>query len=219
MFGTYKLWGDEMKINNINVQNEGYVHCKSVFYSAHDSLSNCSRYTFSPGINKMIGEIDSGNWAISYLLSMYKHMPKDFTLFENPQIFVNDKSVSLNEFSETSCYMDKLYPLFSDSKSVKKLVVDGLKHSKSKYSTEDIMDMFCLDSERFERPLNQAGNEIFRAMAAIGISYGKEIFCFPWMSRKRFDYYNKNLIHALSVLEKLKKIVILPIGMSTSIPQ
>ena len=108
-----------MKISSIVVKNEGYVHCKSTFYSAQDSLSRYSCYSFSSGINKLIGEIDSGNWAVSYFLSMYKHRPKDFVLFEQPEVFVNNKCVSLNELSEFSCYMDKLDPLFSSVNSVK----------------------------------------------------------------------------------------------------
>lgn len=204
-----------MKISNINVQNEGYVYCKSNFYSAHDSLSNYSCYTFSLGINKLIGEIDSGNWAISYLLSMYKYRPEDFVLFEQPKVTVNSKLISLNELSEFSCYMDKLDPLFSASNSVKKLIMQGLEHSKLNCSYDDIKNLFHIDSERFERPLTGVGNEIFKAMAAIGFSYEKEIFCFPWLSNKRFESYHENLTTLLQILENLKKIVIIPVGIST----
>ena len=55
-----------MKISNIGIKNEGYVYCKSCFYSALDGLSNNLCYSFKPGINKLIGEIDSENWAVSY---------------------------------------------------------------------------------------------------------------------------------------------------------
>ena len=71
----------------------------------------------------MIGEIDSGVWAISYLLSMYKQSPEDFVLFDPPEVTVNNKVISLNELSEYSCYIDNLYPLFSMNKSVKEHII------------------------------------------------------------------------------------------------
>ena len=204
-----------MKISNISIKNEGYVDCKSCFYSALDGLSNNLCYSFKPGINKLIGEIDSENWAVSYLLSMYVHRPKDFILFERPEVTVNGKIISLNELSEFACYMDKLYPLFSTSRSVKKQIIRGLKSSKLNCSYDDIKNLFQIDSERFERPLTGVGNEIFKAMAAIGFSYKKEIFCFPWLSSMRFEGYHLNLTYVLQTLEKLEKTVIVPIGIKT----
>jgi hypothetical protein len=76
--------------------------------------------------------------------------------------------------------------------------------------------LFCIDNERFERPLKGVGNEIFKAMAAIGFSYKKEIFCFPWLSNRRFESYHKNLTALLQILENLGKTVIIPIGISPS---
>ena len=204
-----------MKISNISIKNKGYVDCKSCFYSAQDGLSDNLCYSFKPGINKLIGEIDSGNWAVSYLLSMYGHRPKDFMLFERPEVTVNGKIISLNELSEFACYMDKLYPLFSTARSVKKQIIRGLKSSKLNCSYDDIKNLFQIDSERFERPLTGVGNEIFKAMAAIGFSYKKEIFCFPWLSSMRFEGYHLNLTYVLQTLEKLEKTVIVPIGIKT----
>ena len=201
-----------MKISNINVQNNGYVHCKSNFYSAHDTLSINSQYTFSVGVNRLIGEIDSGNWAISYLLSMYEHRSDDFILFAPPEVYINNQLVSLKELSKYSCYMDRLHPLFSENDSVRKTVMKGLKYSKLNCSCDDVKALFYLDEERFERPISGVGNEIFRAMAAIGFSYGKEVFCFPWLSRKRFEGYHRNLTTLLEILEDLKKVVIVPVS-------
>ena len=201
-----------MKINSISIQNDGYVHCKSGFYSAQDILSKCSCYTFLPGINKLIGEIDSGNWAVSYLLSMYGYRPKDFILFEQPIATVNNEPVLLNKLSEYSCYMDNSYPLFSAKSSIKKSIIKGLKQSKSNYSYDDIKNLFGLDGDRIEHSLKGVGNEKFRAMAAIGLAYEKEIFCFPWLSKKQFENYHSNLTELLSILEKLEKIAIVPVG-------
>lgn len=203
-----------MIINNIKFQSEGYVYCKSNFYSAQDTISNNKIYTFSSGVNNLVGEIDSGNWAVSYLLSMYEHRPKDFILGENPKITVNDKLLSLNEISEISCYMDELYPLFSSKSSIKKSIIKGLKQGKSSYSYDNIKNLFDLDSQRVEHSLKGVGNERFRAMAAIGLACGKEIFCFPWLSNRRFESYHENLTTLLQILEKLGKTVIIPVGIS-----
>ena len=201
-----------MTISNIRIKTEGYVFCRSSFYTAQDSLSNASCYSFSQGLNRLVGEIDSGNWAISYLLSMYKHCPDDFILFEQPSAVVNGKCVSIDELTDFSCYMDKSDPLFSAAASIKELVTHGLNHSKLNCSCDDIKNLFHLDGERFERSVNGVGNEIFKAMAAIGFSYGKEVFCFPWLSNQRFESYHENLTSLLQTLESLGKIVVLPLG-------
>lgn len=202
-----------MEISIIKVQSEGYVHCKSNFYSAHDCLSNGLCHTFLPGINSLIGEIDSGNWAISYLLSMYLHRPEDFILFEQPQIKVNNNLICLDELAKFSCYLDKLDPLFAGNDSVTQLIKHGLQSSNSNDSSDDIMNLFHIDRERFERSLAGVGNEIFKAMAAIGYANNKEVFCFPWLSKNRFESYHENLTNLLKTLKDLGKIVIVPIGM------
>ena len=38
--------------------------------------------------------------------------------------------MSLSELAEHSCYMDKIYPLFSTDVSVKDLVIQGIKKVK-----------------------------------------------------------------------------------------
>lgn len=202
-----------MKISNISVQSDGYIYCRSCFYCCHDTLSSDTTYTLSTGINRMIGDIDSGNWSISYLLSMYKYRHKDFVLFDKPSLAVNGELISIDELCSLACYMDdKFYPLFSSRKTVKKLIEDGLKHRKSNYTYEEIKSIFGLDSQRVECRVAQVGNEKFRAMAAIGLAYGKEIFCFPWLSNKRFESYHQNISKLLECLENLGKIVIVPIG-------
>lgn len=202
----------ELKIEKISIVNEGYVHCHSCFYSSQDLLTAESKYSFSTGNNKLHGEIDSGVWAISYLLSMYNYRPKDFTLFKLPEIMVNNSVISLKDFSKFACYMDSLYPTFSSNVSISKLVLNGLKRNGLSYTPEDVRRLFHIDNERFERPLAGVGNEIFKSMAAIGFSYKKEVFCFPWLSRRRFDSYSRNLTDSLEVLESLNKTIILPIG-------
>lgn len=167
---------------------------------------------FSTGINKLYGEIDSGIWAVSYLLSMYKRKSDDFILFQDTKVSVNGNSVPIEEFLEYSCYMDKSYPLFSTKKNIKDIIADSISKNKLNYSPNDIRDMFSIDEERFERPFSGVGNEIFKMMSAVGYVYGKQVFCFPWMSQKRFSSYHLHLTHSLEILTQLKKIIILPLN-------
>lgn len=77
----------------------------------------------------------------------------------------------------------KVFTLFSTGKSVRKLIMQGIKKNKLDCTPDDIKALFELDDQRFERPVKCVGNERFRAMAAIGYAYGKQVYCFPWLSK------------------------------------
>lgn len=201
-----------MNINSITIKNDGYVYCVSDFYQAIDILNVNQVYKFQTGINLLQGDIDSGNWAISYLLSMYPHFSSKTVLFEPLEASADGKLLTIKELSQYACYMDRKYPLFSTNKTVRQLITEALKQRNSLGTVEMIRRQFCLDESRFERPLSQTGNEIFRMMAAIGYSEGKQIFCFPWLSKMRFDSYRGHLTSALEILESFNKIVIVPVG-------
>ncbi len=110
--------------------------------------------------------------------------------------------------------MDRKYnPIFSTNETVKNLVSNGIKQNGLEFSPNEIRDMFHMDAERFMRPVSGVGNERFRAMAAIGFVHGKQIFCFPWMSRLRFDAFHGHMTDLLDILENLKMVVIVPVGL------
>ena len=194
------------------IPGDGYVRPRSMYYSSTGVLSRLNYYAFYSGINQLTGDIDSGNWEVSYLLSMFKYRHKDFILLEKPVIIVNGTPSSLEGISGNTCYMDELYPLFSSNRTVKEQIIRGIKRSGSNLSCLEIIDHFKLDDQRFERPIKQTGNERFRAMAAIGTAYGKKLFCFPWFSRERFNGFHNNISGCLKMLENLGKIVVLPVG-------
>lgn len=209
------ILGDKIKIETIQVKNRGYVQCRSRFYSAADNFPQDPNYCFGTGVNKLYGEIDSGVWAVSYMLSMYNYRRKDFILFEQPEVIINNEVISLENFAQYSCYMDKQYPLFSTNIPVKKLVEKGIRKNKMNMSPDEVRNLFCIDSQRFERPLTEVGNEVFKAMAAIGYCYGKQVYCFPWLSNLRFEYYHRNMTGLLEILASLNQIAIVPIGEAT----
>ena len=75
-------------MKKIFIKNRGYIDCKSGFYSVSDILDEESEYCFNVGVNMLRGEIDSGAFGISYLISMYDSIDKE-TLFL-PHIAVVD---------------------------------------------------------------------------------------------------------------------------------
>ncbi len=210
----YTDWSvQKMKINNLKIHGSGYIFCQSEFYSVHDVLNEDSVFDFSSGLNILNGEIDSGIWAASYLLSMYKYRRTNFILFDEPKLTVNGEWFFADDFYVHSCYMDGLYPMFGTKTPINRLVKAELNKSKLNYSADEIKDIFDLDSERFQKPIYATGNERFRAMAAVGFSSGKDVFCFPWMSKSRFESFHRNLTGLFDILEKLDKIIIAPLGM------
>ncbi len=198
-----------MKFSNITIVSDGYVFCKSCYYSCRDILRD-NKFSFLKGINVLNGGIDSGNWAVSYLISMYPFKTKDFVLFKETEVLIDGCKTALCDINKYSCYMDDSYPLFS-KKSVKFLVEQGLKKHKLNYTADEIRELFCIDKERFTRPISAVGNEVFKAMAAIGYSNLKQIYCFPWMSKMRFNGFHTHLTELLEILKKLDLTVILPI--------
>ena len=201
-----------MRIKKIQFKNDGYAFCKSKYYSAIDVLRP-EEYCFTTGINRLEGEIDSGNWAVSYYLSMYCHRPKDFVLYEHPTVFVDGRLCDIKVLSDYSCYMDnELYPAFSRDMPINELIAKNIINNED-MSLEEIKELFQLSDLRFNRPICQMGNEGIRGMAAVGYSMGKQVYCFPWLSRSRLDYFAYNLIYCIETLKNLNMIVITPIGL------
>lgn len=199
-----------MDIREIKIKNEGYILCNSSFYSVNDILTN-REFNFVKGVNLLEGEIDSGIFGVSYLISMYDRINKK-TIFAPFEATVNGETMHLSELSEYSCYLDQSHSLFSSKKTVRALVEQGLKKSKMVYSADEICNMFHISEIRFNRPINATGNEKFKVMSAIGFSNGKQIFCFPWLSKMRYESINNHMTNLLDTLASLGKIVILPIG-------
>ena len=199
-------------IEKISFSNDANIICKSEFYTCEDILQSYMNFEFSKGINKLVGEIDSGIFAISYSLSMYDIAVSKKDFFTPPMITVNEDCIELSKFAPKCCYLDRAYPLFSSRATVRKLVRSGLKRSGINQSADEICDMFNIERFRFDKPIKCTGNEKFKAMAAVGYAYAKDVFCFPWLSRMRFEAFHNHMPMLLNTLEQLGKIVILPIG-------
>ena len=202
-----------MKIESIKVVNNGYINCKSSYYTTCDVLDGNVTYNFTNGLNTLVGDIDSGIWAISYLLSMYKYDNNKKLLFLPQTVTVNNNTIDLEQFWVYSCYLDKIYPLFASKRTtVYHQVLKGIKKNNLTETSDEIRDLFHIDKERFMRPLSSVGNEVFRCMSAIGYVNKKEVFCFPWFSRERFNSFHKHMDDLFDILCCLEKTIILPVG-------
>lgn len=193
--------------NGFSTTQNGSVQCRSSRYTCDTTINN-EEFHFSPGLNILKGDIDE-SWGISYLLSMYSERPKDFMLYSPPEIVVRDERIPLSDISESVCYVDECcYSLFKSKKTVLKLIKKGIASSNNKMTADEIVQIFSL--ERLDRRIQYCGNEKWRSMCAVGCAYGKDIFCFPWISKKMGKYYQGHLKKVISELCKLQKIIILP---------
>ena len=199
-----------MIMKDIIIKNTGHILCKSSFYTVSDILDG-KEFRFSAGVNRLSGAIDSGIFGISYLISMNEHIdPK--MLSEPLCATVNGEQILLSELARHACYMDVLYPLFSSKKTARALISDGLKKTGSRECAEDVFETFMIQDHHRDLAVKQTGNESVKVMAAVAYSHGKDVFCFPWYSKLRYQSFNRHMPAALEALSSLGKIAVLPLG-------
>ena len=193
---------------SIEFIGDGYVHCISV-WGEYSTCFDRARYTFDRGITLLNGDVDSGAWGISYLLSMYDKNNKSIVLFK-PELYMDGIACEFGDIKEKACYMDPSNPLFNKELTVREMVEMGLSKNHINMNVEEILEKIPITPCRFERKLSGVGNERFRCMAAIGYANKKTIYCFPWMSKNRFIYYHRNLTDVLNILGNMNNTVLMP---------
>lgn len=199
-----------MEFNEITVSGDVLCSCSSNFFSAHVALNSLTKHVIKRGINDMQSSIDSGPWALSYLLSMYNGRKRKNITIYSLKVELDGCETPLELVNNASCYLDLSCDMFSNGVTVKKQIERGLKKSGLNHSAEEIKEMFALDDNRFLRPLSQNGNEALNAMAAIGYSSGKDLFCFPWYSARIYEYLYVRIDYLANFLSEHGKTVILP---------
>ena len=132
-------------IQNLSISNSGYIHCRSQYYTAFNTLYENNVYRINHGLNELIGDIDCGTWAISYLLSMFDSVDKT-TLFKPLIAYVNGGEMDLKTLQHYSCYMDISYPMFSSECTIKDIVVSAIDISRIQTTAANIREMFLINS-------------------------------------------------------------------------
>lgn len=184
----------------------GYINCKSTFGQYNSVLDDFS-CDFDSGTTLLIGEIDSGGWALSYILTTGQ---RGGVISSIPTVLYDGRPYTLDDISLKVGYVDRKINIIDNQQSVKSIIKRNLKKSKLEFTVNQVQDIFQLSASRIVRPLRQVGNEFICAKAAIEFSSGKDIYCFPWLSTKQFYYYIGYIRRVCSVLESYKKITIIP---------
>ncbi len=167
------------------------------------------KYSFIfPGIYGLIGNLGSGNHALSYVLTGNAKIDKC-------EFILDDKVLHLKDLREISCYIghphNDLFPLFNSHYSLKKTISNGLKQSHSSYKLNDIVQKFELSPERIDRPFKYLGNERWRASIAISYAFGRKIFCSNYFSRETWSsYYELAIKRWVKLIKEDGGIVLLP---------
>ena len=188
----------------------GYFRCKSIFGEYHQTCDNLS-LQMNPGINYLLGDIDSGCWALSYALSFQKNNKKSIIFSGTPNIVFRNVPYSIEDLQKLVLYVDKQVMFFSKRKTVKKQIEENLrKNNFLQENSDEIRELFHISDFRYDKQISGVGNEIFKCLSAIGYSNEVSVFCFPWLSVKQIKYYGENLTSVLRTLSDLNKIVLFP---------
>ena len=186
----------------------GYLWCKASW--GEFSCAGCAECTIEPGITLLHGDVDSAAWGISYAISMFDKNNIKTQIWPDSSFMINDILCQIEDIKARTCYMDVNNPLFECDYTVREMVEKALFDNASRFSVKDICSIIPITPFRFERKLSQVGNEKFRCMAAIGYANNKTIYCFPWMSKSRYNYYHRNLTDVLNILRDLGQTVLIP---------
>lgn len=206
------------EINKIEVNIlEGIYFPK--LYNHGQMIDDCKNfnYVFEKGkAYGIIGECGSGGWGLSYNLVGKKNYNKGY-------IKVNDKTVGLEELKQISCYVCESMvnnSLPFKNKSILKQLKDGVKTNKSSnLCVEDVIKTFNLSKDRLHLKVEELSWERWRASIAIGYSYGRKLFCFPWVDTRWINdaILNFGLHICIDILKNNGAIIIIPTEKAESV--
>jgi len=196
-----------MTYNFVNLR--GYARCRF----AHDIYWTHIRensYSFKPGAYALVGQIDDGGWAFSYSLAPIKKKDVYINRWASDdetyvsRFYLDDKEVSLAYIQSISCHLGhhNKNRFATCNKSARRQLTKAIKKGTSKYTFDELQEMFGLSDVRLDRPLYKTSREAWRITAAIGLAQGKKIFCFPWKSN---SYIEGGVLIALELLAGIVK--------------
>lgn len=203
----------EEKLNLIlsNVEASGYCNLLGMG-KLFDYLNfTIGQLNFTGGkLYGIIGEFGFGGAALTNCLAGIIPISKG-------EIYLNGVQVSQNEIAKISCYVgegsvNKSKGFLKEKKcTVRKQIENGIKFTHRAYENiTDIQKLFGLSDERFDRPLDCVSGERFKASIAIGFSYQKSIYCFPWLNSHDMYHYREHFNLAIKPLINKGYIVIIP---------
>lgn len=199
----------------LSVENfGGFFISKTRLWGSFSSTCDRLTYNFTPGVYALSGEIDSGGWA--FAASLYPQSSKNIIMSPNDTtLYYMGKKTAIEEIQKHTCNLDYVPSSMLSrmlQSTVKTRIEKGLQKNHLDYMVEDICEMFFIDPERIDQPIQYVSGHIFCCNAAINFINGKTIFCFPWLSYKMFDYYLVRVEKICKILSDFGKLVLLPVS-------
>ena len=196
-----------MKVKLLDFRAGG--KCDLFHYGILNDYSDRINLTLESGhLYGVIGEFGEGGAAISYGLS--GRLPS----YEG-SVWVNDSEVKREELRSLAWYVG--YDIHSPKESrrlykhsIESQVKEGIAKAGQPFSVKEVQNMFKISDERFSRNIKYVSGERYKASAAIGYAFDKQIFCFPWMNSRDLFHQKEHITNIVSVLLKANKIVLLP---------
>ncbi len=154
----------------------------------------------------IIAEFGSGGAALSCCLT-------GNTKFFEGKIYIDDKKETLSSLVKNSWYVG--YDIYGSHnplrrKTIKEQISAGVKATHCELDADTIQSMFCVSDQRVGRIIKRVSGERWNASIAIGYSYGKKIFCYPWMNSWDVQLFQRQMKKNIEVLTENNCIVILP---------
>jgi len=145
-------------------------------------------YKFTTGIYFLTGEIDIGAWSFAYsLASDAKNAHAHYK-----SIILNNKNVDLAEVQKQSFHVGQY--IAYGKKSFESAIKNALKESNSNLSYDDFLLKYGFNDAPAERwKMNCMNQKIWYISTLIGLALSKQIFIFPWLSKKGYlsSYFQK----------------------------
>ncbi|HOF32965.1 MAG TPA: hypothetical protein PK624_03965 [Spirochaetota bacterium] len=199
-------------MKSISLQNISYNGIIKHFTSGktYQEINNFSTNLQFGKIYCLDTLLEDDCWGISWILTGKIKSDKG-------NIFLDDNHISDSELKKIGCtigftgYEKYLLGIRLPQKSVFYIINDSLKASKTISSIDELINIFCLTTERMSRNYSTYSGEKWRLSAAIGYMNNKKVFSSYWIKPEVIMMY-KNL-WLKSILEFLKEnkcIVIIP---------
>ncbi|WP_222861015.1 hypothetical protein [Paenibacillus ihumii] len=200
-----------LEVNQIEVNIESALYYPKMkdYGEMIDDIKDF-RYIFKKGGSYgIIGQCGEGGWGLSYNLAGREQ-------FISGEIKLDGMLATLTDLEGISWYVGEGISRnpFSKRKSIIKQLEEAIKHnhSGSIQSVGEIVELFNLSQDRLNLKLEELSWERWKASLAIGYAYGKQIFCFPWMSTGWINdlILNCSIHICIEILKNAGAIIILP---------
>ncbi|MDF2524167.1 MAG: hypothetical protein K0R31_1808 [Clostridiales bacterium] len=221
-------------MKSITIHKLTYINQVSLFdyWRIIDSIENFSASFEQGTINGIIGELGYGGWLLSSLLGgkiqdecisrsiSLNHVPASLEKLQKISCYVGE-GVAEAPFRRLKSYPRKIKRKLLGIQTVKEHIQNGLVGSNSKETLSEIAEMFDLtgiynnteSNGRINRPLEFQSGEVWRASMAIGMAYGKELFCFPWLEPQFINYVlSKENRKYIELIKRRGGTVIIPVS-------